>query len=449
MKWHVVCNASEDDTWQPHVADGEKLTCVRLDSGSSTDTLRADPWIELDRKGLTPSKAAIELYRAAATAYSADQRINRKRHGVAGWARDIVMYLPVFETDRWDQAHAALEEFLSFLTGDHWEVRTRPARFERPARHSRLFKAAKPISGNRVCLLSGGLDSFVGAIDALDQDPTPVYFVSHHGGGTGRHTLHVQREVVNALQKEFGEDRVRHLPFFLEPTGNLTGERESSSRSRSFLFLAFAALAASGIPTTPTIIIPENGLISLNVPLAASRLGSHSTRTTHPHTINLFRSLLTKLGIDVSLTSPYRFMTKGDMLGACNRKEFLQEHSNLTTSCAHPHAARFRGGEGSGARECGYCVPCIIRRSALEAVGWDPIEEYTFDLKSRKPSSSAEKQHVYAFRTALSRLKDMSPLPFLLSAGPLECEEHELAQYVDVYTRGMTEVETFLDASRA
>ena len=48
--------------------------------------------------------------------------------------------------------------------------------------------------------------------------------------------------------------------------------KESTTRGRSFLFFALAALAASGLGGQPVIYVPENGLISLNVPLDPLRV---------------------------------------------------------------------------------------------------------------------------------------------------------------------------------
>jgi hypothetical protein len=54
--------------------------------------------------------------------------------------------------------------------------------------------------------------------------------------------------------------------------------REPSYRSRSLMFIALGTYFASRYNDTE-LIIPENGTISLNHPLSASRRGSLSTRT--------------------------------------------------------------------------------------------------------------------------------------------------------------------------
>ena len=63
------------------------------------------------------------------------------------------------------------------------------------------------------------------------------------------------------------------------------------------------------------LLIPENGFISLNIPLTPLRLGSLSTRTTHPLFIQQMQDILDALDFRVRLSNPYQFKTKGEMLG--------------------------------------------------------------------------------------------------------------------------------------
>ena len=106
---------------------------------------------------------------------------------------------------------------------------------------------------------------------------------------------------------------------------------ESTMRSRSILFLALGTLVGSALGLGTGLVVPENGLISLNVPLTFGRGGSHSTRTTHPHTIALYRRL--------SRFTRHRFPrcqpavsvpTKGEMLGQtlCNPRPPTSESTN-------------------------------------------------------------------------------------------------------------------------
>ena len=64
-------------------------------------------------------------------------------------------------------------------------------------------------------------------------------------------------------------------------------QKETTLRSRSFLFISMAVLVADSISQEMPVFIPENGTISLNFPLTPSRRSSCSTRTTHPHFLSL------------------------------------------------------------------------------------------------------------------------------------------------------------------
>ena len=99
---------------------------------------------------------------------------------------------------------------------------------------------------------------------------------------------------------------------------------EDSTRGRSFLFFATGALAGSGFGQPCRLLAPENGLIALNVPLDQLRLGSLSTRTTHPFYIARWNELLQQLGIPVMIENPYWDKTKGEMVSACANPALLK-----------------------------------------------------------------------------------------------------------------------------
>ncbi len=141
--------------------------------------------------------------------------------------------------------------------------------------------ARLPISQpDSVCLFSGGLDSFIGATDLIANKRNPI-LVSHYWDSM---TSEKQTECETLLSKEATAPllHVRARVGF-EKKKVKTAESENSLRGRSFMFFALAAMTASAMVKKTTIYVPENGLISLNVPLDPLRLGALSTRTTHPY----------------------------------------------------------------------------------------------------------------------------------------------------------------------
>lgn len=79
------------------------------------------------------------------------------------------------------------------------------------------------------------------------------------------------------------------------------GGNDNNTRSRSFLFIGYALFAMTGMDNINELLVPENGLIALNVPLDETRVGSFSTRTTHPFYLSLWNELLVGLGLNLSV----------------------------------------------------------------------------------------------------------------------------------------------------
>jgi 7-cyano-7-deazaguanine synthase in queuosine biosynthesis len=236
-------------------------------------------------------------------------------------------------------------------------------------------KKFPPLEATAVCLLSGGLDSFIGAADALKSGER-LYLVSVGSQGSAANSTRAQRNTVNALRERYSADNLRHLEFRVSPPRKLLRRQaEGTQRSRSIIFLSLGVLAAVALGDNQTLIVPENGFITLNVPLAPSRLGTLSTRTTHSETIRLFRQLLNELGIEAQLLLPYQFMTKGEMLNRAEDRDWVIATAPVTVSCAHPTADRWLGGILTKPN-CGYCLPCLIRRASLAKVGADDPAQY-------------------------------------------------------------------------
>ena len=199
---------------------------------------------------------------------------------------------------------------LNFLTGDRWGVYFRPRGAATPelAAAPTKLRTADP---STVCLFSGGLDSFIGAVGLLADGQSPL-LVSHYWDGfTSTH----QTYCAGALKRRFQDTTFHHIRARVGfPTDTVeTGVVEDTLRGRSFLFFALAAMAADAVGGDMVVQVPENGLISLNVPLDPLRLGALSTRTTHPYYMARFDELLRGLGLSVRLENPYALMTKGQM----------------------------------------------------------------------------------------------------------------------------------------
>lgn len=395
--------------------------------------------------GAYPSEIGIDLLLLAAAIHAADTRVSRDRTSQDSWTRELAILVPVSDPDRWNTTRHLLRTTLNFLTGDRWSVsfRARPHGFERMA-------PTRPLTGENpsppfstVSLFSGGLDSFVGAIDLLETGQVPL-LVSHAGEGP---TSTAQRACLQALEAAYERDLAHHRVWMNFPKHLVPGSMpEDTTRGRSFLFFSLAACAATAFPNPVTIHVPENGLISLNVPLDTLRLGSLSTRTTHPFYMARWNELLQALGLQVSLHNPYRYQTKGEMCRQCRNVECLRENLHLTLSCSAPAKGRFQH-QASG--HCGHCVPCVIRRaSIMAAFGADPTLYTLANLRQHALNTKgAEGQQVRSFQIAASRVVRSPGLANLLihKPGPLRDDMHNIVRLAQVYLRGMTEVHELLD----
>ena len=403
---------------------------------------------QLASLGLQPSEKGIDLVVLAALVNAGDTRVSRKLNAQDGWTREIDLYVPVSAAAAWTARTGLIESMLRFLSGDRWRVFFR----DRTKRTRTLAVAPKRLAIDgltKVGLLSGGLDSLIGAVDLLNGSERPL-FVSHYWDSE---TAKAQAYILDRLENRFSKEAFKSLRVRLgfDKHHLATGETENTQRGRSFLFYSLATLAASAIVGRTTVDIPENGLIALNVPLDPLRFGALSTRTAHPHFIANMQRLIDALALDVELNNPYRHMTKGEMVANCADKLFLQKIVTNSMSCSSPAKARYKK---LSPRHCGYCVPCLIRRASLE-VGLDGDDETLYTVEDLKghilASDQPEGEHVRSFQLMAKRIRAKPDLAKILvhKPGPLHDKQDEIPDYADVFRRGVLEVAELLKGVRA
>ena len=141
--------------------------------------------------------------------------------------------------------------------------------------------------------------------------------VSHFGEGS---ISDAQSKLFTGLKKNYAKSSFKRLRVGMTFKKGLVTDvgSEDSTRGRSFLFFALGVFAGTGLGRCFILRVPENGLIALNVPLDPLRLGSNSTRTTHPYYMARWNDLLVTLGIDGEVQNPYWDKTKGEMTAACH-----------------------------------------------------------------------------------------------------------------------------------
>lgn len=401
---------------------------------------------DLVKLGVYPTEVGLDLLVLAAHVHAADTRVSRASESQDSWTRELRLVVPVIDPERWARATPVLVRLLNFLTGDRWVIgfRPRPRRFTAviPKRPRRLIG----LPFDELALFSGGLDSLIGAIDALEAGRTPL-LVSHAGEGA---TSDAQNTLFEALKDHYRNrsfDRLRLWMSF--PDSLVRGSvSESTTRGRSFLFFALGVFAGTAFEAAFTLKVPENGLIALNVPLDPLRLGALSTRTTHPFYMARWNEMLDILDIPGRVENPYWDKTKGEMTAACAEGALLRQLAPSSLSCSSPSKGRW---QGLGTQHCGYCLPCLIRRAALETGfgrGVDTTVYTVNDLTAHAlDTRQSEGQQVRSFQLAIERLRARPALaPILIhKPGPLsdEAPARQMA-LAEVYRRGLEEVGALL-----
>jgi hypothetical protein len=377
---------------------------------------------EVQKEGLLPSARVWDFVTIALAVAAAD--LACLRGGSAdGWTRVIELEVNVFEPEPWVEQRAALQSALRFLTGDFWTINILPGGDAPPMTTAPVTRDADCIS-----LLSGGVDSLVGAIDLHTLGRRPIY-VSQTAKGD-KQTQQEYAAALGAADRHFQwNHRIKHTRDF-----------ERSTRGRSIVFFAFAALATSALDTTngpAEIFVPENGFISLNVALNPGRFGSFSTKTTHPVFLRRLQAVWDAVGIPAVLKAPYQFRTKGEMLTECADQIMLAQLVGKSTSCG-----RFGY---YGYTHCGRCVPCQVRRGAfLKAQQKDTTSGYIFHALGR-PGSAREDgaNDINAVASAFLRLQDKGVQRFV--GGALSfAAPGDRPSYEGVVARGLEELGVLL-----
>jgi len=395
------------------------------------------------------SNISEDLLIIAISVFCADKRIPRK-DTFDNWTRNITLHLPVLEVEKWINVKAKLEETLGFLSGDKWTIKFRKSENKfRANKKNTKYKLIDKARFNSVSLFSGGLDSFCGALTLLDRRENTCFV------GFREYNLLTSRqnELFDEIDKAYPSVSKELILFNVNPLSPLKvdGEKarlgvESSSRSRSFLFLAGAVAIASILGNGTPVYIPENGFIGINVPLTDSRNGSCSTRTTHPIFLKSLNQILQEVGLNHTIQNFYWDKSKGQIVAEHKDKTVFKKNAPRTLSCSHPCLSRYD--KIKPPCNCGYCYPCLIRRASFLAVGTDKTvynskyklnAEFILKYNNQQGKASDLKALLFSIRRYLKHKDDVDYIRALLvRQGALSYDE--LIAYERLYHQSMKEL---------
>ncbi|WP_439483759.1 Qat anti-phage system QueC-like protein QatC [Cyclobacterium plantarum] len=383
---------------------------------------------QIRKRKLSPNQRAWDLLSVALSVISSDRAGSRTK-SPDGWTREIDLTVSVNDKQFWDSNKSIVEEMLRFLSTDIWRINFIQAEVLPP-----LPKKTVLPTEDCVALLSGGLDSLVGILDLESKKRRP-FLVSHTVPGDAEKQRYFAKNTGAGLS---------HIQ--LNHNANVPKQDKSppSQRTRSIIFLAYAVVIATTLEKYKNgdivdLFMSENGLISINPPLTGSRLGSLSTRTTHPIFISLFQKLLTRAELNIKVINEYAFKTKGQMLLESSGQEFLINNASKSTSCGR--FGRY------GRKHCGRCVPCLIRRASFLKWGQKDFTSYHFDDLSIPDRNHAFFDDVRSASIAVRKV-EQEGIRSLVGANLNTDILGDVSKYLMVAENGIKEVGDFLKKLR-
>lgn len=316
------------------------------------------------------TSAAFDFLVFAMSVYNADRVVSRARYSIDGWKREIHLQIPVLNFDAMRNGLTHFKSAVDFLTGDDWELEFLQA--EPYNYNPQVLRFENVHDYEIVSLFSGGLDSLIGFIDGCSQltDGKKILLISHVelGKEGGDQTRILNMCADNNLYT--GKYDRAFISAGLKLQRGNTLITEATFRARSILFFAAGIYCAYAINPNMRLIIPENGTISLNIPLDKGRRSACSTRTTHPVFLKRLQAALNVIGIQNQLYNPYQLKSKKDMVDDCCNDD---ERKNALTllfreSCSCAKRSHKRHWVRRYALHCGFCLPCLYRRVSLSGL---------------------------------------------------------------------------------
>jgi hypothetical protein len=361
-----------------------------------------------------------DLIEIAAYVYCADQFTRRGGDTMSDmgrdWFRRFHFRIPVRRIDLWQRAdiRETLIETLASLSDDHFDFDFVPHPEPQPTGLQPYLDFGDSVESgfipDDVILFSGGLDSFAGAVESLVGRGRQVALVSHRASPM---IMSKQSGLVAALRERTKPKQLFHVPVSINKGHDEAVE--FTQRMRSFLF-ATLGLVVARLFRKNTVQFYENGVVSVNLPVAGHVLGTRATRTTHPKTLADFSRLFSLiLDEPITVENPYFWRTKAEVVGV------VAEHGCAdliadTFSCTRVREATRRK------RHCGACSQCLDRRFGILGAKlgeYEPSDAYVVDLfrGERKPGPDVVMAESYVLHAL--KLSSMSEQAFFSTFGQI------------------------------
>ncbi|HYV05285.1 MAG TPA: hypothetical protein VFB82_11895 [Blastocatellia bacterium] len=326
---------------------------------------------------------ARDLVRVGEATFLADRAFRRGTR-LGELTRRLTVSVPVEEPKLWATLADQIADLAGFVSHDRWRFKFTRLKEKYP----RNIGIRTPLPDHSINLFSGGLDSLCGAAAAFKRGETPI-FVSHSPPGYQRVSTRIE-----ALAQAFGKDSVKPLFFsFIFRVNERASDAglfpERSRRTRPMLFLSMAGAAALEL-AVPRVFLNENGVLAVNLPFQPNLTGPQISRHAHPETLRRFETLLRGLWPFDStpiVQNPLFKHTKAEELRLLGNGLKLAAETISCEYAAQQVASligwlKRNNKPFTDVRECGLCVPCLVRRSAMHWIGVrEKKHHYVFDAR--------------------------------------------------------------------
>lgn len=322
----------------------------------------------------------LDLLDIFAIIYIYDIRTIRKKK------RRINVEVPVNNIHIWEKVKTKINKLVNYVTNDvdRWTINFTKYNKTKKIKKPILFNKGEIFSQKKIALFSGGLDSFAGICNDIKDIPTKLFLP---GFKINNHEYHSQKKLYNDFFHKV-DSSINYDIFSLD-----FKKVEPTQRTRSLLFFALGITVAYSLDITE-LLLYENGIMSLNPEINYSR---YTTKTTHPITINYMNNILLKANINIKISHPFLFKTKGQMINLIPSK-YLKYIKETMTCGKSRQDQRF----DTSKKQCGACVPCVLRKISMtyanaEKYDTDYDINYDFKIKNEHPLIKEYKSSIKYF----------------------------------------------------
>jgi 7-cyano-7-deazaguanine synthase in queuosine biosynthesis len=344
-------------------------------------------------------KRSADFVRIASYIYAADQSLSRGgptdiygKH----WKRDLSFVIPVQDIAFWNQGETQnrLFDALSFLTEDNYAFEFT---YLSNPNVQLVFNFENKESlyncPDSTLMFSGGADSLCALVDLINRGKKPI-LVSHTPA-----PIHdsIQGKLVTLLRQQYSGWSFPHVSLWVHRKGSEA--KESSQRSRSFLYLTLGAIVANQLGLKD-VYLSDNGIVTLNLPKTPQVIGALASRSTHPRFVEKFQRLFDfAFPGSVKVTNPLLYSTRAGALTILKNnhcESLLQESVSCSSMRGRPKVSQ----------HCGTCSQCVDRRFGSLAAGmqqYDLVERYGKDVFIDELNEGDQRTQVESYvRFALS-----------------------------------------------